>query len=89
MSAPKIVNIIEQGDSQVLVLPPDVRLPGERVEVSQSGDMIMVRAVRKPQSDEEIEALFVKIDGLVKGRFMEEGRQQPPMPPDDDLESFD
>lgn len=89
MNAPKIIDIIEQGESQVLVLPPDVRLPGVKVEVSQSGDTVMVRALREPQSDEEIDALFARIDGLVQGRFMEEGRQQPPMPSDGDLESFD
>jgi antitoxin VapB len=88
MTDPKIAKLIDQGQSQMVVLPPDVRLPGDQVEVSQSGDTVTLRAVHPRMTSEEIRAMFAEIDRLAQGRFMEEGRDQPPMPPDDDLEQF-
>jgi virulence-associated protein VagC len=89
MTDPKIAKLIDQGQSQTVVLPPDVRLPGDQVEVVQSGDTVTLTPVRKRKTLEEIEAWFAEIDKLAQGRFMEGGREQPPMPPDDDLSSFD
>jgi antitoxin VapB len=39
-------------------------------------------------SEEEIRAIFAKLDTYRDIPFMEEGRQQPAIPPDDDV-SFD
>jgi virulence-associated protein VagC len=86
MNAPKIVNVQEQDGSQVVVLPDGVRLPEGPVEVTQSGDTVTLRAVQKPKTAEELRAMWAEIDRLAQGRFMEKGRQQPALPPDDDLE---
>jgi virulence-associated protein VagC len=45
--------------------------------------------IGRRQTDSEIEAMFKKIDDLTKGSFMPNGREQPPMPEDDDELSFD
>jgi virulence-associated protein VagC len=91
MNAPKIVNVQEQDGSQVVVLPDGVRLPEGPVEVTQSGDTVTLRAVqnRRPMTREAFDAWVAEIDKHAQGRFMEEGRQQPPMPPLDPLDSFD
>lgn len=92
MNAPKIINVKEQDGSQVVVLPTGVRLPDGPVEVTQSGDTVTLKLLRKrkPMTREEIDAWFAEIDRLRGGHgFMPEGRQQPPMPPDDPLDSFD
>ena len=85
MTDPKIAKLIDQGQCQTVVLPPDVRLPGDEVIISQSGDTITLSPRRKPMTEAEIDAWFAEIDRHVQGRFMEGGREQPPMPPDDDL----
>ena len=85
MTDPKIAKLIDQGQCQTVVLPPDVRLPGDNVEVRLEGERVVLSPVRKRATVEELDAVFAEIDRLVQGRFMEGGRQQPPMPPADDL----
>jgi virulence-associated protein VagC len=93
MTDPKTAKLINQGKSQLVALPDDVRLPGDEVEieVSQSGDMVTLRSIRKrkPMTRQEFDVWMAEIDKHAQGRFMEEGRQQPPMPPLDPLDSFD
>ncbi len=89
MTDPKIAKLIDQGQNQMVVLPPDVRLPGDQVEVVQSGNTVTLRAVRKRITPEEIDAVFAEIDKYRDVPFMENGREQPQMPPDDDTDSFD
>ena len=79
MTDPKIAQLIDQGQSQTVVLPPDVRLPGDQVEVVQSGDTVTLRAVRKRKTPEETRAWFAKLDSYKAVPFMENGREQPPM----------
>lgn len=89
MNAPKIIDVVEQGGSQVVTLPPDIRLPNGQVEVSQSGDTVTLRAVHKRKTKEEIDAWFAGLAKFKDVPFMEDGREQPPMPPDDDVASFE
>ncbi|HEY0302385.1 MAG TPA: hypothetical protein VGC36_13655 [Rhizomicrobium sp.] len=89
MTDPKIAKLIDQGQNQMVILPPDVRLPGDRVEVVQSGDTVTLHAVRKRMTREEIDAVFAEIDKYREVPFMEDGRKQPMMPPADDVDSFD
>jgi virulence-associated protein VagC len=93
MTDPKTAKLINQGKSQLVALPDDVRLAGDEVEVevNQSGDTITLRSVhkRKPMTREEFDAWLAEIDKHAQGRFMEEGRRQPPMPALDPLDSFD
>jgi virulence-associated protein VagC len=60
-----------------------------RSPAKQIGNTIASSSVRKRMTDAEIDAMFAEIDRHAQGTFMEEGRQQPPMPPDDDLPSFE
>jgi virulence-associated protein VagC len=85
MTDPKIAKLIDQGQCQTVVLPPDVRLPGDNVEVRREGEQWVLSPVRKITPVEELDAVFAEIDRLVQGKFMEGGRNQPPMPPEDDL----
>ncbi|MBS0471503.1 MAG: AbrB/MazE/SpoVT family DNA-binding domain-containing protein [Proteobacteria bacterium] len=91
MTDPKTAKLINQGNSQLVALPDDVRLPGDEVEVSQTGDTVTLRPIqkRKPMTRQEFDAWMAEIDKHAQGRFMEEGRQQSPMPPPDPLDSFD
>ena len=89
MTDPKIAKVIEQGQNQVVVLPPDVRLPGDSVEVHDEGGQIVLRSVRKTMSTAELDAAFAEIDKLAQGRFIEGGIERVPMPPDDDLPAID
>ena len=90
MNAPKIITVKEQDGYQVVTLPSDVRLPNE-IELVQSGDSVTLRPVqtRKPITREEIDAWFAELARYKDIPFMENGREQPPMPPDDDVPPFE
>lgn len=84
MSEVKFGKLFKNGRSQAVRLPAEFRMPGDRVRVSRVGDGVLLEPVR-----DDLEKMFADIDRLVQGRFMEDGREQPPMPPDDPLDSFD
>jgi antitoxin VapB len=79
-----IAKIFMNGRSQAVRLPKAFRLPGVRVRVRRDGDAIVLEPLDRNMKD-----VFAEIDRLAQGRFMEGGRDQPPMPPDDDVDSFD
>ncbi len=58
-------------------------MPGDRVSVTRDGKKVILEPVPT-----DLGEVFAEIDQLVQGRFMEGGREQPPMPPDD-LDSFE
>jgi len=84
MAESGIAKIFKHGRSQAVRLPAKFRLPGKEVRVTRQGRGIVLEPV-----ETNLKEVFAEIDRLVQGRFMEEGRDQPPMPPDDDLDSFD
>lgn len=71
------------GRSQAVRLPKEFRLPGKEVRVRRVG-----RGVLLEPMEFDVEAWRARLDRYKDVPFMEEGRQQPPMPPDDDV-SFD
>ena len=72
--------IFMSGNSQAVRLPKEFRLPGKRVRVTRSGDSIVLTPIKN-----DLQAFFEKWDQLGAADFMSEGREQPPMPPDEDL----
>ena len=78
--------IFMHGRSQAVRLPKEFRLPGKEVRVRRIGRGVLLEPMERDASD--IQALFAALDKYRDIPFMEEGRQQPPMPPDDDV-SFD
>jgi len=84
MAESGIAKIFKHGRSQAVRLPARFRLPGTEVRVTRVGDKIVLTPMEVDFKD-----IFAEMDRVFQGRFMEQGREQPPMPPDDDLDSFD
>jgi len=84
MKRPGIAKLFKHGRSQAVRLPAEFRLPGTEVRIKRVGKSVVLEPV-----EFDIDAWFAEIDKHAQGRFMEEGRQQPPMPPDDPADSFD
>ncbi len=67
-------------NSQVSRLPLAYRLPGNGVRVGRVGTGVLLDPVLG-----DIDAWFAEIDRFAEVLFMEEGREQPPMPDEDFL----
>ena len=80
MSDTGIAKIFMHGRSQAVRLPLAFRLPGDRVRVRR-----VERGILLEPMVTDIEALFTALDRFADVPFMEEGRQQPPMPPPENL----
>ncbi len=80
MANTAIAKIFMHGRSQAVRLPLAFRLPGDRVRVRRVKNGILLEPMVT-----DIEAWFAALDGFADVPFMEEGRQQPPMPPAGDL----
>jgi antitoxin VapB len=67
------------GRSQAVRLPKEFRMPGKEVRVRKVGRTVVLEPV-----DEEfdVEAWFRALDAYRDIPFMEDGRNQPPMPVD-------
>jgi len=61
-------------------------MPGKEVRVRRVGQGILLEPLQR--DPDSIQAIFAKLEQYHDTPFMGEGRQQPPMPPDDDV-SFD
>jgi antitoxin VapB len=68
--------IFKHGRSQAVRLPKEYRLPGDEVRVSRVGKGILLEPI-----ETDIKAWFAALDAYNKVPFMEEGREQPEMPP--------
>lgn len=84
MAETGIAKIFKHGRSQAVRLPAKFRLPGREVKVTRMGNGILLEPVKV-----DIDEVFAMLDKYLDVPFMENGREQPPMPPDDDLDSFD
>jgi antitoxin VapB len=65
------------GRSQAVRLPKEFRLPGQEVKISRQGRGILIEPMAK-----DVDAWFAALDEFVGIPFMEDGRDQPPVPPD-------
>jgi antitoxin VapB len=79
--------LFQHGRSQAVRLPKEFRLPGKEVRVRRVGRGVLLEPM-EPDAD-HIRAIFEEIDRMGGGDFLPEGREQPPMPADEDDLSFD
>jgi antitoxin VapB len=80
MSETGIAKIFMHGRSQAVRLPLAFRLPGDRVRVRRVKRGILLEPIAS-----DLDAWFAELDRFADIPFMEEGRQQPPLPPAEDL----
>jgi virulence-associated protein VagC len=66
----------------------ELRKTVRRIRAEAAANPKPLPTIGRKQTDEEIVAMFARIYELTGGTFMSEGREQPPMP-DDDENSFD
>jgi antitoxin VapB len=74
-----VARIFMHGRSQAVRLPLAFRLPGDRVRVCRVETGILLEPMVT-----DIDAWFAAMDRFADVPFMEEGRQQPPMPAPED-----
>jgi antitoxin VapB len=79
MSDTGIAKIFMHGRSQAVRLPLVFRLPGDRVRVRRVESGILLEPMVT-----DINGWFAELDRFADVPFMEEGRQQPPMPEAED-----
>jgi antitoxin VapB len=70
--------LFKHGRSQAVRLPKEFRLPGKEVRVRRIGGAVLLEPMGEPF---DVDAWFAKLDEYRDIPFMEEGREQPPMPP--------
>lgn len=75
MSNSGIARIFRHGRSQAVRLPLAFRLPGDRVRVRRLGTGVLLEPLIA-----DTEEWFAEMDRHGDVPFMEEGREQPPMP---------
>ena len=75
-----IAKIFKHGRSQAVRLPAAFRLPGDRVRVRRTETGILLEPLAA-----DVDAWLAAINRLADVPFMPEGREQPPMSPDEDL----
>jgi antitoxin VapB len=71
--------VVTRGSSQIIRLPRGFRIAGDRVRVRRLENGILLEPVST-----DVEVWFAELDRFADIPFMEEGRQQPPMPREDD-----
>ncbi|HVB39329.1 MAG TPA: AbrB/MazE/SpoVT family DNA-binding domain-containing protein [Terriglobales bacterium] len=80
-----IARIFMHGRSQAVRLPKEFRLPGDRVRLRREGQNLVLQPL-----EFDLAAWWAEVDRAGGGApFMPQGREQPPMPPDDPLDSWD
>jgi antitoxin VapB len=75
-----VAKVFMHGRSQAVRLPKAFRLPGKEVRVRRVGRGILLEPL-----EFDVEAWLAELNRYRDIPFMEEGREQPPMPDDDDL----
>ena len=82
-----IAKVFRSGNSQAVRLPKEFRFDVDEVEISREGDAVVLRP--RSNSVERWQRLRAALETGFSDDFMADGRQQPPMPPDDPNEMFD
>jgi antitoxin VapB len=86
MAETRTAKLFTHGRSQAVRLPMEFRLPGKEVRVRRVGRGVLLEPMETSAAD--IRAIFARLARYHDIPFMPDGRQQPPMPPPDDV-SFD
>jgi antitoxin VapB len=84
MSKSAIAKVFKHGRSQAVRLPAEFRVSGDRVRVRRVENGILLEPLYT-----DIKEWFAALDHYKDVPFMEDGREQPAMPDDDDEISFD
>ncbi len=85
---PKLAKVFRSGNSQAVRLPKDFRFDVEEVEVSREGDALVLRP--RQSSSKRWASLRAAIDRGFSADFMADGRQQPDIQSQPDLDqAFD
>ncbi|HLI12538.1 MAG TPA: AbrB/MazE/SpoVT family DNA-binding domain-containing protein [Alphaproteobacteria bacterium] len=79
----KTAKLFRHGRSQAVRLPKEYRLPGTEVRVRRLGLGVLLEPMESDTAN--IRAILAKLDRYRKIPFMEDGRQQPSMPPIGDV----
>jgi antitoxin VapB len=83
MTETRTAKLFTHGRSQAVRLPKEFRFPGKEVRVRRVGRGVLLEPIATSAAD--IRAVFAKLARYHDIPFMEDGRQQPPMPPSDDV----
>lgn len=78
--------LFQHGRSQAVRLPKEFRLPGKEVRVRRLGTAVVLEPIDVPF---DVDAWFAALDAYADVPFMPGGREQPPMPKDDDALKWD
>jgi len=78
MAESAIAKVFMHGRSQAVRLPKEFRLPGKEVRVRRVG-----RGVLLEPMEFDVDSWRAALERYKDIPFMEEGREQPPMPDDD------
>ncbi|MEW5964410.1 MAG: type II toxin-antitoxin system VapB family antitoxin [Pseudomonadota bacterium] len=70
--------IFKHGRSQAVRLPKEFRMPGTEVRVRRLGRGVLLEPI-----ETDVDAWLAELRRHAHIPFMPEGREQPPMPPDD------
>jgi antitoxin VapB len=70
--------LFKHGRSQAVRLPKEFRMPGTEVSVRHFGRGVLLEPIGEPF---DVDAWWAKLDEYRDTPFMENGREQPPMPP--------
>ena len=84
MSETGIAKIFMHGRSQAVRLPKEFRLPGDRARVRRVEGGILLEPITT-----DFAQWLTEVQSFFGGTFMEEGRNQPPMPEPDPRDLFD
>jgi len=81
MTDKSIAKLFMHGRSQAVRLPKEFRLPGKELRIRKFGLGVLIEPIST-----DWDAIFAQLDSMEDVPFMENGREQPPMPPDKELE---
>jgi len=76
-----VAKLFQHGRSQAVRLPKEFRLPGTEVRVRRVGNAVVLEPIGVPF---DMDAWFAELDKYKDIPFMDEGREQPPLPQDDE-----
>ncbi len=79
--------VFRSGNSQAVRLPKEFRFDVDEVEITREGDAVVLRP--RGGLAERWPGLRAAMEQGFSDDFMANGRDQPPMPPDDPSEMFD
>jgi antitoxin VapB len=69
--------LFKSGRSQAVRLPKEFRFEGKEVRIRRMGNGVLLEPMKH-----DLQKLFDDLDRYLGVPFMEDGRDQPPMPPD-------